>query len=170
MRQALAERLCLNCFDSWLGWQSYQTEAFEPNPYRQDAPYVPSSDIPRRGIWSNCLWFIVDILRPKTRKFYRKPLQRTIRTLYKDPIERWNHIWKALLPTVPYFNNLNNVVVGGLSEECWPPLIREGLAHACFVEDHIFPDECYMSQHSVFALWSQVETRNNINYFRKLKP
>ena len=141
-----------------------------PNPYRRDTPYIPSCDLPRRGQWSNCLWFIMDILRPKTRKFYRRPLQRAIRNLFNGGIEKWNNMWAALECTVPYFDDLDNMQVCGINEQCWPLMLQEGLAHACFVEDHIVPDNPHISQWSVFDLWSDQETNNRFNYFRKLRP
>jgi len=165
-QQRYAETLLLHRFDSWSGFNPLMTEAFVSNPYRAGNAYIPTIDLPKRGMWSNCLWFLVDILKPTHRKYYRRPLQRQLRGLFCGGIDSWNDIWQSLGPALDDLENAENFIPKQWHEEHWPDQISGQFEHALFVEDHIFSDNTSPHE-SLFARWNSLEKDRQFNYFRK---
>ena len=165
-----AETLMLNRFDCWTGFSPLITEGYTPNPYRSDNPYVPTCDIVRRGHWSNCLWFLMDILKKSDRKFYRRPLQKQIRHLFTGGIENWNDIWHCLGPALADLECADNLVPKQWFEDLWADMIPVQFEHACFVEDHIYPDNNALSVDSPFDKWNRLERNRNFSFFRRQRP
>ena len=161
-----AESLLLNHFCPWQGFQSCVTEAFGPNPYRRGTPYHPSCDVSRRGLWSNCLWFLMDTLRTSSRQFYRRPLQRTLRALFTGGIEEWNAILKAMLPAMDQFEP-KHFASKLVHEALWAQQLPLQLLSAAFAEDHLLPDQMQEGEGCLFDRWSVDQRAAHFGFFRK---
>lgn len=168
--QRYAETLMLNRFDCWTGFTPLITEGFVPNPYRSENPYVPTNDFVRRGHWSNCLWFLMDILKKNDRKFYRRPLQKQLRKLFTGGIENWNDIWGCLGTALDDLECADNLLPKQWYEELWADLIPEQFENASFVEDHIYPDDPQLREDSVFDRWNRIEKTRYFSFFRRQRP
>ena len=137
---AYAESLILSRYDPWFGFQPLHTGDFIPNPYRRGNAYVPSNDLTRKGHWSNVLWFLMDIIRPLTRKFYRRSLLKQLRTCFQDGIEIWNTIWMALGPAIDTLEKKERYSTKFWFEKIWVANIIEQIGDASYVEDMLIPD------------------------------
>ena len=164
-----AESLLLNSYCPWNGFHCSMTEAFDTNPYRRGAPYHPSCDVSRHGLWSNCLWFLLDNLTTSGRTFYRRPLQRAIRVLFTGGIEEWNEILLALFPAMDLFET-KNFTPKLVHEAVWAEKLPAQMLDAQFVEDVLMPDQAQEDESCLFDKWTDHERRYHFSFFRKSRP
>ena len=133
----LGVRMMTNHYDQSYGFSPLVSEAFEGNPYRSDQPYVPSNDIPETGIWSNVLWFLVDMMTSETFakfRFYRAPNTKRLRKLWCGPISNWNLILAAIQPWQEALEDVDNFCELELWQASWPSHVAEQIPDARFAE------------------------------------
>lgn len=142
LRENIGHRLMTNHYHHENGFTQHMCECFVGNPYRTDQPYWPSCDIPRLGLWSNTLWYLIDLLTAKaftTHRFYRVPTMKRLRKLWCGPVDNWNQMFEAIIPWQGALEDLSLYRTLYLWEETWPALIAEQIGSAEFAE--VLPED-----------------------------
>jgi len=136
-RKDIAPRLMTNYYDNSCGFSPHLSHAFDGNPYRTDQPYIPSCDIPPTGVWSNALWFLVDIITTEASskfRFYRRPNIKRLRKLWCGPISNWNSILATIEPWQGVLEDVQNFKPLYLWQNHWPVSISQQIADAEYAE------------------------------------
>jgi len=141
-----AIRLSTRCYDKDHGFLQQTCEAFVGNPYRTDQPYHPSYDLPVVGVFSNTLWFLVDMIENRVfrqKRIYKAPTRVKIRRLWTGPISNWNKILKLVdrFQDILVMENFKHPIY--FWEAKWPELVSRQIKDARYAESTaVFEGNC----------------------------